>query len=638
MGKFSLLILLGLIETAIGLSCHRCGTLSPSARNIRDCEPNQQSSVEECGINEACVVFKRLYKKGSASIRGCYPVSDTLPGLRGAQIFPQRDCDFQPKRRSPVKVCMCTTDLCNDMEYDIHSDRARRLFNQSSAIQPDLMVQPSQRKTSGPSTKSGVYFQDASDLEQEEDKAKEWPREQEESLLELWDRWDTNMEVKDEEVLSRVPRQAVHEQTQRFRRQNPGPFLSRLPVSDFLAQTQDDSVNRLNSRLRQFKFFESFAVPDVICPTINVLGATYALCDGEYRVTNEVVDWAPDRPVYRHESKDRYVFWNAGGLGWSIGKRDYLNTGSHWHRSGLDSDEPWQGPWERGVMVNCVEDNPRDLSTQAKPEILNNRAQQRPNQAQDKGPVNCLWSSYGAWSSCSVSCGSGVQQRKRMVLQEAENGGTPCRGDAIQSQACSARTCPVDCEWSNYGDWSRCSASCGGGVESRERTVLTEARNGGRRCIGRNRETRICNAESCSTTTEEPNTTTTTTTTTVTREEDVPTTTTPSRTEFSTVPSTRTIQPGFSPLFDLTDQQLTAHQVTDQQLTDRQLTEGLGGAKTANGQSMRNGPLVPSPVGLGPSPVVGVCPKKLPTEAVGAEAVVLTLESVTDSSVAQVGD
>ncbi len=29
----------------------------------------------------------------------------------------------------------------------------------------------------------------------------------------------------------------------------------------------------------------------------------------------------------------RYIFWNAGGLGWSIGKEEYLQTGSHWHRS-----------------------------------------------------------------------------------------------------------------------------------------------------------------------------------------------------------------------------------------------------------------------------------------------------------------
>ena len=76
--------------------------------------------------------------------------------------------------------------------------------------------------------------------------------------------------------------------------------------------------------------------PNVICETINVLGATYANCDGRYKFTDEQVDWAPERPVYKHITKDRYIFWNAGGLGWSIGKRSYLSTGSHWHRSKLN--------------------------------------------------------------------------------------------------------------------------------------------------------------------------------------------------------------------------------------------------------------------------------------------------------------
>ena len=74
-------------------------------------------------------------------------------------------------------------------------------------------------------------------------------------------------------------------------------------------------------------------IPDVICATLNVLGATYANCDGRYQVTGESVEWAPERPVYRHVSKDRFVFWNAHGLGWSIGKEEYLTSGSHWHRS-----------------------------------------------------------------------------------------------------------------------------------------------------------------------------------------------------------------------------------------------------------------------------------------------------------------
>ena len=50
------------------------------------------------------------------------------------------------------------------------------------------------------------------------------------------------------------------------------------------------------------------------------------------------------------------MFWNSGGLGWSIGKSDYLTSGSHWHRSGLDTPEPWQGRWQGGVEVTCVTD------------------------------------------------------------------------------------------------------------------------------------------------------------------------------------------------------------------------------------------------------------------------------------------
>ena len=79
-------------------------------------------------------------------------------------------------------------------------------------------------------------------------------------------------------------------------------------------------------------------IPEVICDTLNVLGATYANCDGRYKVTTDVVEWAPERPVYRHVKKNRYIFWNAHGLGWSIGKAEYLTSGSHWHRSKSDDD------------------------------------------------------------------------------------------------------------------------------------------------------------------------------------------------------------------------------------------------------------------------------------------------------------
>ncbi len=63
----------------------------------------------------------------------------------------------------------------------------------------------------------------------------------------------------------------------------------------------------------------------------------------------------------------------------------------------------------------------------------------------------------------------------------------------INAAFCSA----VNCEWSRFSDWGECSVSCGGGIQQRRREVLVQAENGGRRCVGRAEESRICNPHSC---------------------------------------------------------------------------------------------------------------------------------------------
>ena len=75
-------------------------------------------------------------------------------------------------------------------------------------------------------------------------------------------------------------------------------------------------------------------------------------------------------------------------------------------------------------------------------------------------------------------------------MREAENGGAPCAGDAIETESCNTQMCPVDCEWGIYGVWSSCSKSCGSGVKSRSRSKVQEAENGGSPCVG-NAEERI---------------------------------------------------------------------------------------------------------------------------------------------------
>ena len=58
-------------------------------------------------------------------------------------------------------------------------------------------------------------------------------------------------------------------------------------------------------------------------------------------------------------------------------------------------------------------------------------------------------------------------------------------------------TAPVDCKWSTFGEWSSCSANCGDGIQTRNRSILIRAELCGKDCIGNNTETQACNAKDC---------------------------------------------------------------------------------------------------------------------------------------------
>ncbi|XP_076457783.1 uncharacterized protein LOC143291669 isoform X2 [Babylonia areolata] len=74
------------------------------------------------------------------------------------------------------------------------------------------------------------------------------------------------------------------------------------------------------------------------------------------------------------------------------------------------------------------------------------------------------WTDWCPWAACSVTCGSGMQQRRRTCSSPAPNDcGRPCPGPDVDMRRCLAGPCPrcVDGNWGNWAPWSRCSATCG---------------------------------------------------------------------------------------------------------------------------------------------------------------------------------
>lgn len=113
---------------------------------------------------------------------------------------------------------------------------------------------------------------------------------------------------------------------------------------------------------------------------------------------------------------------------------------------------------------------------------------------------NCT-GAFSDWTTCSVLCGGGTQNRSYIVTNPGSEGGTSCPyGDGYtETQPCNTAPCAViDCV-GNYTSWGPCSKSCGGGVQNRMFLVTTPAANGGKDCPASNGtvESQACNTQAC---------------------------------------------------------------------------------------------------------------------------------------------
>ena len=96
-------------------------------------------------------------------------------------------------------------------------------------------------------------------------------------------------------------------------------------------------------------------------------------------------------------------------------------------------------------------------------------------------------------------CGGGIQTRPRKFNSPAPaNGGADCAGNRTETRKCSIDPCPINGGFGKWSNYSTCSVSCGGGVQFRERTCDSPSpQYGGKDCDGPSRENRSCWETEC---------------------------------------------------------------------------------------------------------------------------------------------
>uniref|UniRef100_A0A3B4XYZ2 SCO-spondin n=1 Tax=Seriola lalandi dorsalis TaxID=1841481 RepID=A0A3B4XYZ2_SERLL len=99
--------------------------------------------------------------------------------------------------------------------------------------------------------------------------------------------------------------------------------------------------------------------------------------------------------------------------------------------------------------------------------------------------VDCGWSSWTQWSTCSRTCDVGVRRRYRSGTNPPPAfGGRPCKGDRIGIDTCSIEPC-----FEPWSTWSKCSVTCGGGYRTRTRGPI--------RIHGTAQQFSACNLQPC---------------------------------------------------------------------------------------------------------------------------------------------
>jgi len=112
-------------------------------------------------------------------------------------------------------------------------------------------------------------------------------------------------------------------------------------------------------------------------------------------------------------------------------------------------------------------------------------------------PEDCVWTPWNDWTVCQSPLDH--KERTREIDKQPRHDGKACFGSAQQVEPCGTTAPPeqIDCKAADWGSWSRCTATCGGGTQTRTRYLETAAQNGGLPCTESLKEVDHCADVQC---------------------------------------------------------------------------------------------------------------------------------------------
>jgi hypothetical protein len=94
-------------------------------------------------------------------------------------------------------------------------------------------------------------------------------------------------------------------------------------------------------------------------------------------------------------------------------------------------------------------------------------------------PINCDMSAWSGWSKCTADCGGGLQSHTRSIITKPKNGGMACN-TVEESRPCATMSCDRNCRLARWTPWTPCSMACDGGFKEKFRHVLIPTRGFGK--------------------------------------------------------------------------------------------------------------------------------------------------------------